>query len=65
MTLLSEKENIDAHEFAASHYKNHCSGKNVAMAIRLSADQTGMGYVIKVRCPYCKDEKDITEYAVW
>lgn len=63
--LLNEVENAAASEFAAKHYEDHCSGKNRAASLRLSAEQTGMGYVIKVKCPYCKEEKDITDYEVW
>lgn len=63
--LLNEAENTAASEFAMKHYQDNCSGKNHAAALRISATQTGVGYVIKVRCPYCKEEKDLTDYEVW
>lgn len=63
--LLNDAENKAAGDFARSHYEGHCHRKNRVMALRLSADQTGMGYIVKVTCPYCKEEKDITDYDVW
>jgi hypothetical protein len=63
--LLNEAENAAASEFAAKHYKDHCASKNRAASIRLSAVQSGVGYLIMVKCPYCKEEKDITDYEVW
>jgi len=63
--LLSDTENKAADDFAMGHYKDHCHSKNKLAAVRVTAEQTSIGYKITVQCPYCKQEKDVTDYSVW
>lgn len=59
--LLQMGENSAADQFATEHYELHQKTASVI----LTAEQTGLGYVIKVECPYCRKTKDITEYEMW
>lgn len=59
--LLNEKENLAASMFAHEHYKKH----RKTAALTLTAEQTGLGYSIKVQCPHCRKTKDISDYESW
>lgn len=63
--LLNEKENEAALQFARSHFDNKCHRTNVYEAIELTAKQTGMGFTILTKCPWCREEKNITDHDVW
>lgn len=63
--LLTEQENHAALEFARSHYANHCHKKNSGEAIDLMARQTGMGFTILAKCPWCREEKNLTDFDCW
>lgn len=59
--LLNDKENAAADAFAMQHYKKH----EKTASIILTATATGLGYSIKVECPYCRKQKDITDHDSW
>lgn len=63
-TLLSQKENAAAAKFVWDHYKRRCGGAKSA-GLELTADATGLGFLIKVRCPNCGTKLDITDSENW
>ena len=59
--LLNEAENDAADKFAMAHFKKH---KKTA-EVTVHAKQTGVGYIVTVKCPNCKKELDITDSSNW
>lgn len=59
--LLNDVENKKANDFMMAHYEKH---KKTAEVI-LTATATGIGFGIKVQCPYCRKSEDISDYDSW
>lgn len=59
--LLNDVEEKKLIKFRNKHYKKH--GNISKVTIKISA--TGIGDAKIVKCPYCKEEKDITDYKSW
>lgn len=59
--LLNEAENRRASEFAMKHYAKH----NKTASVIVTATATGVGYGVKVECPYCHKTKDVTDCSDW
>ncbi len=64
MRLLNDNENVAASRFVWEHYERRCGGSKDA-ALELTAQATGMGFTIKIRCPNCKATQDITDPSDW
>lgn len=62
--LLSRRENETAAAFVWDHYARRCGGEKSAK-LELTAEATGLGFAIKVRCPNCKRSQDITDTTDW
>jgi len=62
-TLLSQSENEAAAKFVWDHYEQRCGGDRAKL--ELSAEATGLGFQITIRCPYCKAKADITDTNNW
>jgi hypothetical protein len=62
MTLLSEKENEAASRFVWEHYNGGCGDR---AKLELTAEATGIGFTINVRCPKCKKTQDVTDTGNW
>jgi hypothetical protein len=58
---LHETEQKRYEEFKKSHYSKHPFRGGVPVTIT----PTGIGIHVKVKCPSCGKEKDITNYAIW
>lgn len=61
ITMFTRAEEIAAEEFMSAHYKKHKKTAEVSLTVRA----TGISNSVKIRCPYCRKEKDITDYASW
>ncbi len=64
MSLLTEKENNAASKFVWEHYERRCGGKKNA-ALELTAEATGLGFSIKIRCPNCGATQCISDVDSW
>ena len=60
LQLLSDKEMLRFKEFKHSHYKS-CGTSDVLVLL----SPTGIGTVIKLKCPKCGEEVDITDIDCW
>ena len=60
LQVLSDKEMSQFREFKHSHYKN-CGTNDVYVLL----SPTGIGTIIKLKCPKCSEEVDITECDHW
>ena len=58
---MSDKEKLAEEEFRKIHY-NKCKNGN-RFSYELTG--TGIGIIIKISCPICKEEKDITDTSSW
>lgn len=59
--ILTQKEyELDA-EFRERHYQSCNNGGHYAYDIQ----GTGIGVMVKVKCPICGEEKDITDITDW
>lgn len=71
MRLLSERENIEARAFASAHYARVCRHpfwpwrRNKKMAVQINCEQTGIGFGVRVTCPWCGESENITDYENW
>lgn len=61
LQILSDKEMKAYQEFRGAHW-NRCGNSGI---YNITLEGTGIGTVIKVRCPYCDEEKDITDIDSW
>ena len=60
LQVLSDKEMSQFKEFKYSHYKS-CKTNDVLVFL----SPTGIGTIIKLKCPKCKEELDITDIDSW
>ena len=60
LQVLSDKEMLRFKEFKHSHYKS-CETSDVLVLL----SPTGIGTVIKLKCPKCGEEVDITDIDCW
>ena len=60
LQVLSDKEISQFREFKHSHYKS-CGTNDVYVLL----SPTGIGTIIKLKCPKCKEELDITDIGSW
>ena len=60
LQLLSDKEMLQFKEFKHSHYKS-CGISDVWVLL----SPTGIGTAIKLKCPKCGEELDITDCDHW
>ena len=60
LEVLSDKEMLRFKEFKHSHYKS-CGTSDVLVLL----SPTGIGTVIKLKCPKCGGEVDITDCDHW
>ena len=60
LQVLSDKEISQFREFKYSHYKT-CGTSDVCVLL----SPTGIGTIIKLKCPKCKEELDITDIGSW
>ena len=60
LQVLSDKEMSQFREFKHSHYKS-CGTSDVWVLL----SPTGIGTVIKLKCPKCGEELDITDINHW
>ena len=60
LQVLSDKEISQFREFKHSHYKT-CGTSDVCVLL----SPTGIGTIIKLKCPKCKEELDITDIDSW
>lgn len=61
LCVMSDKESNARREFVEQHYKT--CGNSGTFIYELSG--TGIGTVIKIKCPICSEEKDITDIDSW
>ena len=60
LEVLSDKEMLQFKEFKYSHYKS-CGTSDVWVLL----SPTGIGTAIKLKCPKCGEELDITDINHW
>ena len=60
LQVLSNKEMSQFREFKHSHYKT-CGTSDVCVLL----SPTGIGTIIKLKCPKCSEEVDITDCDHW
>ena len=60
LQVLSDKEISQFREFKYNHYKS-CKTNDVLVFL----SPTGIGTVIKIKCPKCEEEVDITDIDSW
>ena len=60
LEVLSDKEMLQFKEFKHNHYKS-CGTSDVWVLL----SPTGIGTVIKLKCPKCGEEVDITDIDHW
>ena len=60
LQILSDKEMLEFKEFKHSHYES-CGTSDVLVLL----SPTGIGTVIKLKCPKCGEEVDITDIDCW
>ena len=60
LQVLSDKEMSQFREFKHSHYKS-CGTNDVCVLL----SPTGIGTIIKLKCPKCSEEVDITDIDSW
>ena len=60
LQVLSDKEMSQFREFKYSHYKS-CGTNDVCVLL----SPTGIGTIIKLKCPKCSEEVDITDCDHW
>ena len=60
LEVLSDKEMLQFREFKHSHYKS-CGTNDVYVLL----SPTGIGTIIKLKCPKCGKELDITDCDHW
>ena len=60
LQVLSDKEMSQFKEFKYSHYKT-CGSSDVWVLL----SPTGIGTAIKLKCPKCEEELDITDINHW
>ena len=58
---LSDKELLEVKEFRKIHYEKCKNGNDFIYELI----GTGLGTCIKIKCPKCKKEKDITDTENW
>ena len=60
LEVLSDKEMSQFKEFKYNHYKS-CGTSDVCVLL----SPTGIGTIIKLKCPKCSEEVDITDCDHW
>ena len=60
LQVLSDKEISQFREFKYNHYKS-CGTNDVYVLL----SPTGIGTIIKLKCPKCSEEVDITDIDSW
>lgn len=66
LLVMTEKES-DA-EIAFRNAHNHYRGLKIGMygsTFQYEISGAGIGTVLKIRCPVCGEERDITDYDAW
>lgn len=64
---MSDKEYEADKEFRSRHWEMHNGGKykNGGNTYLYELSGTGIGTCIKIKCPICGEEKDITDIGSW
>ena len=67
LLLMSEKELCAERAFRTRHYALHNGGKfkTVGNTYIYTISGTGLGPTIKIKCPICGEEEDITDFESW
>ena len=66
LIILTEKEVESEIRFRDAH--NHHRGLKVGLfssTFQYEITGTGVGTILKIRCPVCGEERDITDYDAW
>lgn len=61
LEIFSEKEYKKYIKFRDKHYKSCKNGYKHIFELT----GTGIGTVIKIKCPFCNEEEDITDMSTW
>lgn len=62
---LSDIENEMANTFKELHKKCRPKGREVYAPYSYIFTPTGIGVAVKIVCPYCGENKDITDVGCW
>ena len=64
---MSEKEYLANNGFISRHWQEHNNGnlKGIANTYLYELTGTGIGTAIKIKCPICGEEEDITDTDNW
>lgn len=67
LLIMSDREMKDEKAFREHHYELHNGGKykSIANTYVYELTGTGLGCLIKIKCPICGEEKDITDTDSW
>ena len=67
LLLMSEKELYSERAFRTRHYELHNSRKSKTggNTYVYTISGTGLGPTIKIKCPICGEEEDITDFESW
>lgn len=61
LCVMSDEENRAKREFIEQHYKSCGNGSHFIYDLC----GTGIGTAIRIKCPTCGKEQDITDYGCW
>ena len=62
LVTLSDKQRENARRFQKEHYENCETGM---MSFKYTIIPTGIGNVVEIRCPKCREILDLTDYDLW
>ena len=65
LLLMSDDEIAAAAEFKKKHYEKCYPKAKVTSSWIYRLSGTGIGTVIEITCPYCKESADITDISSW
>lgn len=66
LLVMTDKEAEAEIAFREAH--NHFNGTKIGMTsstFQYEISGTGIGTVLKIKCPFCGEERDITDYEAW
>lgn len=65
LLIMTDNECDELHAFRARHYEMHKLTRHSSDTYIYELTGTGVGTLIKVKCPICNEEKDITDVGCW
>lgn len=65
LLVLTDSEREELRAFKARHYEMHKLTRHSSDTYIYELTGTGVGTLIKVKCPICNEEKDITDMGCW